>query len=80
MKFLNFCFNLSCSFFCSFFNKKFTTIITKKKSQKLTKKKKEIIVIIKLISAKFIKIVYFENIIAKVKSFKILYFIVYLII
>ncbi len=40
-----------------------------------TKKERKTIVIVKLISAKFIKIVYFKNIIAKVKFFRILYFV-----
>ncbi len=44
------------------------------------KKKKKIIVIIKLISIKFTKIVYFKNIIARVKFFRTLYFVVCLII
>ena len=70
MDFLDFCFDLSCLFFCSLFNKKFDAIVTKKKSQKLTRKEKETIVIIKSINVKFIKIVYFKNIIIKVKSLK----------
>jgi len=49
--------------------------VTKRKSQKFTKKEKKTIVIIKSISAKSIKTIYFENIVARVKSFKTLYFI-----
>jgi len=75
INFLNLCFNLSCSFFCSFFNKKFDTIVIKKKSQKLTKKEKETIVIVKSISAKSIKTIYFENIVARVKFLRTLYFV-----
>ncbi len=38
--FLDFCSNLSCSFFCSLFNKKFDTIVTKKNLRNLQKKRK----------------------------------------
>jgi len=72
---LNLCFDLSCFFFCSLFDKKFDTIVTKRKSQKFTRKEKETIVIVKLINAKSIETIYFENIVARVKSFRILYLI-----
>jgi len=76
IKLINLCFDLSCSFFCSLLNKKFDTIVTKRKFQKFTKKKKEIIVIVKSISARFIETIYFENIVARVKFIKTLYFVV----
>ncbi len=77
INFLDFCSNLSCSFFCSIFKKEFEKVIAKRKSRVITKKKKKTIVNIDSISIKFIEIVYLDNIVARVNLLQIFYFVVY---
>ncbi len=78
--FFDFYSNLSCSFFCSIFNKEFNKIITNRKLQVIIKKKKKTIINIDSINIKFIEIVYLDNIVAKVNLLQTFYFVVFFIV
>jgi len=73
INFLNLYFYLN--FFLFFLNKKFENIVTKRKLRVFTKKGKKTIIIVNSIDVELIKIIYFENIIAKVHSLRTLYLI-----
>ncbi len=75
INFLNLCSNLSCFFFYSLFNKKFRKIVIERKLRVISKKEKKTIVNVNSINAKFIEIVYFNNIVAKVNLLRTLYFV-----
>ena len=75
INFLDFCLDLSRFFFRSILNKEFDKIVTKRKSRVIIRKKKETIVNINSINIKFIEIVYFDDIVAKVNLLQTLYFV-----